>query len=240
MSKPSQSLPWTLSNEDDGDRGRLRPKYLTLLAPAEPEENLGEILVHKSMSLDEFLAFERESTHKHEYVGGRVYAMAGASDAHNAITVNLIALLLPLARAAGCRVYSADMKVQIDDLPDLPDDKDHACYYPDVMVSCSVADKGRDIIKKEPIILVEVLSPRTSGKDRGDKLEHYCSIATLQQYWLISKDRCHVDVYERDGSSWKLTTYRSLDATIAVPELNGELRLSDVYEDVQLPGRTAS
>ncbi len=86
------------------------------------------------LSPEEYLAAEQESPIKHEYIQGQVYAMAGASDAHVTVSLNLATLLRNHLRGTGCRVYMADMKAQIEST--------NVFYYPDVMVTCDARDKN--------------------------------------------------------------------------------------------------
>ena len=55
-------------------------------------------------TVEEYLAMERESEERHEYLDGAVYAMAGDSPAHGDICVNLIAELRTQLRGTPCRV----------------------------------------------------------------------------------------------------------------------------------------
>src|SRR5262245_26554542 len=86
---------------------------------------------------EEYLEGERYSDVRHEYVDGRVYAMAGASDDHNRIAANLLAFLHAALRGKPCEPFMADMKVKI------PSRFADAFYYPDVMVACDPADNAR-------------------------------------------------------------------------------------------------
>ena len=61
----------------------------------------------------DYLADERAGTLKHEYRGGKVYAMAGASERHNLIVVNIVALLHGQLRRRSCTVYPSDMRVKV-------------------------------------------------------------------------------------------------------------------------------
>lgn len=87
--------------------------------------------------------------------------------------------------------------------------------------------------KCEPSLLVEVLSPRTANRDRGEKLERYRRIPSLRQYWLVSKSRRHIEVYERTGAEWKV--YSTQAGAIHVPEIQVEIALENIYEDVAFP-----
>ena len=47
----------------------------------------------EAITVEEYLEGEKDSPVKHEYVDGRVFAFAGASDVHNRITGNIFAQL---------------------------------------------------------------------------------------------------------------------------------------------------
>jgi Uma2 family endonuclease len=109
------------------------------------------------LSIDEYLEAEKQSQAKHEYVRGHVYAMVGASRAHNTLSLSLASGLLSYLRGSGCDVFVSDLKVRIGDI----------FYYPDVVVSCSKADVNPYFIT-EPALIAEVLSPTTEAADRVD------------------------------------------------------------------------
>jgi Uma2 family endonuclease len=112
-----------------------------------------------------YLKEEQDSLMKHEYRWGQVYAMAGASNAHVLIAVNLVAMLRNHVRGSGCRVYTADTKVHIASV--------ESYYYPDVAVSCDQRDRAFKNFLRYPSLIVEVLSETTEAFDRGDKFEDY-------------------------------------------------------------------
>ncbi|MDQ2830891.1 MAG: Uma2 family endonuclease, partial [Chloroflexota bacterium] len=112
-------------------------------------------------TVEQYLSLERYGKDKHEYHGGYVYAMAGGSQAHSQIAVNVVALLRTGMRGSGCRALNADIKVRQS-----PDDY----VYTDAVVTCDPRDNAprRDWID-DPTLVVEVLSSSTERHDRGDK-----------------------------------------------------------------------
>jgi Uma2 family endonuclease len=116
----------------------------------------------RPLTEEEYLALERESPLRHELLEGIPYAMAGAGLDHNLIVTNLVALLKPLARAKGCRVYSETVKLKLSE---------DTFYYPDVMVVCG--PKAHPLYETAPCLVVEVLSPSTEAQDRREKLARY-------------------------------------------------------------------
>ena len=174
----------------------------------------------------EYLAFERAAEYKHEYVGGRVYAMTGASREHNVIAWNVLGALHALLRGHPCEAYPSDMRVKVSET---------GMYtYPDVVVACdepAFEDAHVDTLLN-PTVIVEVLSPSTEAYDRGEKFAHYRRLASLREYVLIAQDRVRIEHYVRRGEQWLLTELAGVDATLALESLDCALALADVYERV--------
>lgn len=139
----------------------------------------------------EYLDWEARQTQRHEYLAGEVYAMAGAEDRHNTVCLNLAFALRSRLAGTPCRVYMSDVKVQVE--------ASRSFFYPDLLVTCSAADLQHRLVKREPTLIVEVLSPGTASYDRGEKFAHYRRLASLQEYALIDLDTRRCDVY-RKGS----------------------------------------
>src|SRR5262245_55708809 len=96
---------------------------------------------------DEYLAFERTSDERHEYLDGVIYAMAGESETHGTLCTNLTGLLFAQLRGTPCRVFSKDMKVRSG--PDRPGTREGLWSYPDLVVLCGEGryhDTERDVL----------------------------------------------------------------------------------------------
>ena len=50
------------------------------------------------ITVEKYLKLEQDAEIRHEYVAGQIYAMAGASEAHNLIVTNFVAILRPHLR----------------------------------------------------------------------------------------------------------------------------------------------
>ena len=80
-----------------------------------------------------------------------------------------------------------------------------AFFYPDVMVCCSAADAADLLVKRDPVLLVEVLSPATAAYDRGDKFVAYRKLPGLREYLLVDTDSRRCDLFRRrDDGLWVL------------------------------------
>lgn len=147
----------------------------------------------------EYLAWEAEQDERHEYIRGEVYAMAGGTLAHNAATLAIGATLRQHLKGTPCRVFVSDVKVRIE--------ASDAHFYPDVVVTCAAQDVAdpKALLLREPLLIVEVLSPSTAAFDRGGKFAHYRLLPSLQEYVLIDPDTAQVDVFRRNAANrWEL------------------------------------
>ena len=181
-------------------------------------------LAQPKFGAEDYLAWEANQPVKHEYLAGEVFAMAGGSDAHVTVSLNLASALRSHLRGTPCRTYIADMKLRVAAAD--------AYFYPDVFVTCSAADAQQPLEKAEPVLVAEVLSPSTEAFDRGGKFAAYRSLPSLQEYLLIDPDRRSVEVYRRDASGhWVLYPY-SGDEVLELGSVHLSLPLAQVFEDV--------
>jgi Uma2 family endonuclease len=175
---------------------------------------------------EDFLTAERSSPHKHEYVGGRIYAMAGANDRHNAIVSSSNIALGGQLRKRPCVTYTQDMKVQTPS---------GMFAYPDLVVVCGdpqFRDAKRDVLLN-PMVIIEVLSPSTEKRDRGEKFHHYRSIPSFQEYVLIKRNRIQIEHFTRQpDNSWRLVIYTAADSVITLHSIDCTLVVGEVYEKV--------
>ncbi|HPE58924.1 MAG: Uma2 family endonuclease [Thiothrix sp.] len=174
------------------------------------------------ISTEDYLTSERRSEIRHEYLDGYLYAMAGAGEKHNTISLNLAVALRPAARARGCKLFIADMKLRIQHL--------NRFYYPDLLLTCDPADR-HEFYKDTPCLLVEVLSPSTETTDRREKLMAYQSIPSLREYLMVAQDSRQIEIHRREGAQWRHIILTD-DDPVYLDCLGLELTMAAVYEDV--------
>ncbi|WP_019503033.1 Uma2 family endonuclease [Pseudanabaena sp. PCC 6802] len=185
------------------------------------------IAIPSGFSPQEYLAIERDSMFRHEYRYGLVYAMAGGSDDHDELCLNLIELLRQKARSQDCAVRSGNVKVNY---------KDALFYYPDAFVTCDRRDRDDRYIKRYPKLIAEVLSPSTENFDRGDKFNDYQQIESLEEYVLISQDEMKIECRRRvgDGEQWEIEIYHAGDRVV-LKSMEIEVAIEELYRGVNLP-----
>jgi Uma2 family endonuclease len=189
-------------------------------------------------TVDQYLALERSADARHLFLDGEIYAMAGESDAHGCISVNIVASLHAQLRGTSCQVRTRDTKVRSGPILSAGETARGLFCYPEVLVICGdpeFHDALKDVVLN-PRAILEVLSESTEAFDRGEKFTRLQTWnPSLTDYVLVSQDRAQVEHFARqpDGSwSYRLTT--GLDASIAIPSINCTLKLADVYERVAL------
>jgi Uma2 family endonuclease len=179
------------------------------------------------VSIEDYLAGELVSPVKHEYVGGVVYAMAGARNLHNEIKGNVFANLHVRLRGRGCRPCDSDTKIRVR----LPTQV--RFYYPDTSVVCR-SNPPTDSYQDEPVVIVEVLSRRTRRIDEGEKKDAYLTIPSLSIYLLVEQEVPLVVAHRRGAQGFAREVYAGREAVIPLPEIASELPLAEIYQAVDL------
>jgi len=179
---------------------------------------------------EEYLAIERKAKYKSEYFNGEMFAMSGASPSHVLIVTNVVAELRGQLKQRPCTVYSTDLRLRVSPT---------GLYtYPDIVVVCGppqFADNQKDMLVN-PTLIVEVLSDSTKDYDRGEKFEHYRSLASFNEYLLIAQDRCHVERFVRQPDNrWLLSETNQIEDSIRLSSIDCKLALTEVYDKVELP-----
>ena len=185
------------------------------------------------ISPDEYLEGERSAEVRHEYVDGRVYAMAGASDDHNRIAGNIFAELRQNLRGHRCEPFINDMKVKIP--PAFAD----VYYYPDVLVACDPTDNAR-YFRERPTVIIEVLSTETERTDRREKAIAYRQIPTVEAYVLIEQERMAATILCRIEPGWQSEVIEGPGSILKLPGIGVEIPLERIYERTAVAGARAS
>lgn len=177
---------------------------------------------------EEYLALEREADYKSEYLDGLIYAMAGSSPEHSAITANAVINIGGQLLDRPCQVFSSDMKVRT---------ALRGLYaYPNLSIVCGEPqfhDEKRDVLVN-PIVIVEVLSDAMEAYDRGKKFIQYRLLESLKDYVLIAQDAPYVEHYERQtDNEWLLTTASGLEGCLYIASIDCTLSLAGVYRNIR-------
>jgi Uma2 family endonuclease len=180
-------------------------------------------------SLDEYFALEQASDARFEYWDGEIICMSGGSRAHGMISSNVHASLALALRGGRCRAFTGDAAVWTPTLPPY--------RYPDASAACGELQykniNGLDAIVN-PVLVVEVTSPSTIGRDEGEKFVAYQAIPTLREYVLVSQDEPRVTHYTRgDGGAWERRDVTDMDASLELESVGSALKMRDIYDGLK-------
>jgi Uma2 family endonuclease len=202
-------------------------------------QNMGLPKPRLRYTVDEYLAIERASEERHEYLDGEIYAMAGESGQHGDISANLVGTLVNQLKGTPCRARTKDTKVRSGPIPQPGGSTRGMFSYPDVVVVCGEPeyhDAYTDVILN-PTAIVDVLSTSTEAFDRGEKFTRYqLWNPTLTDCLLVSQDRPQIEHFHRQADgSWSYQLYTGLDAIVPIPSIQSTLKLADVYDRIVFP-----
>ena len=175
-------------------------------------------------TLAEYLEIEaRSASVKHEYVAGEVYAMAGGSIEHSALSTTLSGLLLAHLRGGPSHPHGPDLRIRIE--------SEDVATYADVSVVCDPLERAADSPTHvtNPRVVVEVLSPSTERYDREQKRLYYQQIDALEEYVLVAQDRRRVEVWRRTGDDW-VHQVANAGESIRLPSIDFDLDVDELYD----------
>ncbi|PID34460.1 MAG: hypothetical protein CR976_00145 [Thiotrichales bacterium] len=174
-----------------------------------------------TISVADYLAGEPASEVKHEYLHGKVFAMAGAKANHNRITRNLSALLWNALADQPCEPFSSDMLLKT---------AENQYRYPDIMVICDEGSDGDEYVRDNPVLIVEVLSSSTRRQDKTEKRNEYIALPSLQEYLLIEQDIAEIEI-QRRRNQWQ-PEYFYLGQDIVLESVGVTVSVEDAYRRV--------
>jgi Uma2 family endonuclease len=181
------------------------------------------IAIPSGFSPEEYLALEREHSIRHEYRRGLVYAMAGGSDDHSRLSINLLTEFNLFLRDGDCQFFSGDVKVNY---------AQDFYYYPDAFVTCDARDREDKYVKRRPKLIAEVLSPSTEKFDREEKFEDYKALTSLEEYVVISQDRMQVECFRVSPQKhWEMEAYGRGDQVI-FQSIGLAVAIEDLYRGI--------
>lgn len=178
------------------------------------------------MTVEEYLALDRASEDvRYEYIDGIVTMLAGGTNNHSRICLNIGRELSIALRGKPCEAFTSDLKVSISAT---------RYVYPDVSVSCDQRDiEEKSDIMYSPRVVIEVLSPSTGSRDRRQKFTYYRGCPSVQEYVLVSTDEPAVDVYRRASEKlWTLHLFGPGD-DVELKSIQVTVPIAAFYENVR-------
>ena len=174
----------------------------------------------------QYVALERESPTKHEFFDGEIYAMAGGSEDHSALALNVLAALLGAVGDRPCRVHTSDLRIYVEAVG--------LATFPDGSVICGPLQQhapSPNATALNPLVLLEVTSDSSEEYDTGEKLDAYKTIPTLREVILVSHRERRITIQRRDAAgSWAMRVAIA-GGRIVVESLGAELVVDTIYRN---------
>jgi Uma2 family endonuclease len=148
----------------------------------------------RPMTVEQFVGWAMaQPGGRYELLDGAVVAMAPERAAHARLKSAVWLALRDAIKSAGlpCEALPDGMTVKIDA---------RTAYEPDTLVHCGKRPSDQAVIVTTPLIVVEVLSPRTSSRDVGAKLADYFRVPSIRHYLIARTDRPTV-IHHRRGDA---------------------------------------
>jgi Uma2 family endonuclease len=221
----------------------IDPKVIHPGTPVDPEEirqeirdRLNSVVREPSLAygkqyltIEEYLELENESSQKHEYYQGEIFAMSGPKVVHNIIAMNLAGMLHQKLKGKPCKPFNSDQRIHIP--------KNTLFTYPDISIVCgeiiTLNDDQWNILN--PVVVIEVLSPSTALYDRVEKFRLYRDISSLKEYILVDSTAIRVEAFHLNKKGhWEMTEYTKVRGSLMLDSIGLSLHLADIYEGAGL------
>lgn len=152
------------------------------------------------LTIEEFLVWDDPSLdgNRFELYDGVVVQMAPERISHAEVKTSAYLLLRDAIGKAHvpCRALIDAVGVPIGE---------KSVFIPDGLVYCGPRLPGDENICREPIIVVEVVSPGSDRRDQTDKLIGYFSVPSVQHYLVVLTERRMVVHHRREAEGGILT-----------------------------------
>ena len=189
------------------------------------EKGVGQ--VPQKATADEYLANERKSASRNEFVNGRVIPRDGSNRWHNLIVTNAAIAIGSRLSGAKCDVYVSSMRVRL---------QNNMICYPDLILvngEPSFADQNLDLLQN-PTVVVEIFSAKTNTTDKTQKMESYLAMDSIKECLMVKEDGMRVEHYARQNAKqWIYRIYNERDDVISLESVNCKISLSEIYSQIK-------
>ena len=166
------------------------------------------------ITADEFLKIDWGTDKKAELVDGVIHMMTGGSRSHARVQANLVRHLGNALEGSSCRPFGSDMALRMNAMN---------LRYPDVSIYCGdtfAPEFDNELEGSDPKVVIEILSPSTSRRDMGEKLEEYRQIASIDAIVFVEPVAELLRIVRRTGPHAWTDAGLSGEIDLALPTLN--------------------
>ncbi len=168
---------------------------------------MNEMLKQKRMTVDEFIPWAMAQPRgRYELLDGEVVMMSPERVGHVRAKVSAYLALAEAVKRAGleCEALSDGVTVRINE---------RTAYEPDALVYCGPRLPSDVVEVANPMIAVEVSSPRTSQIDTGAKFVGYFSLPSVRHYLIIDAEKRAV-IHHARGEDGQIVSASHTEGTL--------------------------
>lgn len=187
------------------------------------------IQTERAMTVAEYLEWEVGQELRHEYIDGEIIEMSGGTGTHSKIAMNIALALGGLVNLLQYVFHSSNMRIRVGE---------NRYVYPDLSVvrGIELFEDEKELALINPVFVVEVTSPTSSVRDRGDKLDYYLAVASIEACLIVDQDRPRADLFTRAAEGWHVRVFDRAEDVMPLPMLDCELSLAQVYRGIEFAG----
>ena len=179
--------------------------------------------IHRYTYAD-YVALETASSTKHEFLDGEIYAMAGGSEDHSALSAEVLRALGNAIGDRPCRTHTSDLRIYVEAVG--------LATFPDGTVVCGGVQQHEPSPRAtalNPMVLVEVTSDSSEDYDTGVKLEYYRTIPSLRDYIIVSHRERRIVVHSQHPDSGWTARVAIAGGRVAVESLRVDVVVDEIY-----------
>src|SRR5215472_15076607 len=186
----------------------------------------------RRMTLAEFLRWEDGTDTRYELISGVPVAMTPPARPHGVLRIRLGAAIDTGLRSRRPCLTQAEAGI-------VRPDRDDSFFVADLAVTCTPYERGEQLVK-DPILIVEILSPGTERHDRQIKVPAYRDIASVEEILLIDSESIYAELLRREGGPWYSELVRGRDAILRISSVGLQIAMAELYEGIDIDADRAA
>jgi len=185
------------------------------------EETQPEYVKH--YTFNDYMNFDDDE--RWEIINGKLFLMSAPTVTHQRILGRLYLKFGNFLEGKPCDVFFAPFDVRLK-----ADTTDDTVVQPDLLVICDDSIMMKTGCKGAPDMVVEILSPSTSYKDRALKFKVYQEVG-IKEFWIIDPEEKLTVVHILNNGNYYTKIFTETE-TAPVHILEGfEINLADIFAE---------
>lgn len=146
---------------------------------------------------------------RYEILDGELYVTASPSPFHQRLSKRLQRRLEDYFETRGLgEVFNAPIDVLL---------AQHDIVVPDLVIVAETGQISARAIEGVPLMVVEILSPSTRGRDRGIKMRRFATLG-VSHSWIADPDAQTIECWRLEGGEYRLVTQATVPDVLRHPD----------------------